>query len=178
MLYISNLYNTVYTKPNKRKMFSKRTNSKRHNAKGYGIKKRTFLIFWFYWNTAGVAYGKQQQKILCVHTIFKAHQFNSVQFSSSVMSDSLWPHGPQHARPPCPSPTPGIYPNSCPSSQWCHPAISSSVVPFSSCPQLLPESGSFPMSQLFARGGQSIGSFSFNISPTNQHPGLISFRMD
>ena len=73
----------------------------------------------------------------------------SVQFSRSVVSDSLWPHELQHARPPCPSPTPGVYSNSCPSSRWCHPAISSSVVPFSSCPQSLPASGSFPMSQLF-----------------------------
>ena len=81
----------------------------------------------------------------------------SVQFSRSVMSDSLWPHKSQHARPPCPSPTPGVHPNSCPSSWWCHPAISSSVVPFSSCPQFLPASESFPMSQFFAWGGQSIG---------------------
>ena len=73
------------------------------------------------------------------------------------MSDSLRPHELQHARPPCPSPTPGVHPNSCPSSRWCHPAISSSVVPFSSCPQSLPASESFPMSQLFAWGGQSIG---------------------
>ena len=79
------------------------------------------------------------------------------QFSHSVMSDSLRPHESQHARPPCPPPTPGVHPNSCPSSQWCHPAISSSVVPFSSCPQSLPASESFPMSQLFAWGGQSIG---------------------
>ena len=80
-----------------------------------------------------------------------------VQFSHSVVSDSLQPHKLQHARPPCPSPAPRIHSNSCPSSQWCHPAISSSVVPFSSCPQSLPESESFPMSQLFAWGGQSIG---------------------
>ena len=75
---------------------------------------------------------------------------SSVQFSRSVMSDSLGPHELQHARPPCPSPTPGVHPDSCPSSQWCHPAISSSVIPFSSCPQSLPASESFPMSQLFA----------------------------
>ena len=80
---------------------------------------------------------------------------SSVQFSHSVMSDSLRPHESQHARPPCP--TPGIYSNSCPLSWWCHPAISSSVVPFSSCPQSLPASGSFPMSQFFAWGGQSTG---------------------
>ena len=73
------------------------------------------------------------------------------------MSDSLWPHELQHARPPCPSPTPGVYSNSHPSSQWCHQAISSSVVPFSSCPESLPASESFPMSQLFAWGGQSTG---------------------
>ena len=102
---------------------------------------------------------------------------SSVQFSCSVMSDSLRPHEPQHARPPCPSPTPGVYPNLCPLSRWCHPTISSSVVPFSSCPQSFPESGSSQMSQLFTSGGQNIG-FSFNNSPTNEHPGLISFRMD
>ena len=94
----------------------------------------------------------------CISTtqviLFTLH---SVQFSRSVVSDSLWPHEPQHARPPCPSPTPGVYPNSCPLNQWCHPAISSSVIPFSSCPQSFPASGSFQMSQLFASGGQSIG---------------------
>ena len=82
-------------------------------------------------------------------------RFSSVQFSHSVVS--LRPHESQHARPPCPSPTPGVHPNSCPSSRWCHPAISSSVVPFSSCPQSLPGSESFPMSQLFPWGGQSTG---------------------
>ena len=81
----------------------------------------------------------------------------SVQFSCSVVSDSLRPHESQHARPPCPSPTPEVHSNSCPLSQWCHPAISSSAVPFSSFPQSLPASESFPMSQLFAWGGQSIG---------------------
>ena len=79
------------------------------------------------------------------------------QFSHSLVSNSLWPHESQHSRPPCPSPTPGVYSNSCPSSWWCPPAISSSVIPFSSCPQSLPASGSFPVSQLFASGGQSIG---------------------
>ena len=81
-------------------------------------------------------------------------QFSSVQFSRSVVSDSGRPHESQHSRPPCPSPAPGVYSDSRPSSQWCHPAISSSVVPFSSCPQSLPESGSFPMSQLFAWRGR------------------------
>ena len=81
----------------------------------------------------------------------------SVQFSRSVVSDSLRPHEPQHARPPCPSPTPGVHSDSGPSSRWCHPAISSSVVPFSCCTRSLPASESFPMSQLFAWGGQSTG---------------------
>jgi len=83
--------------------------------------------------------------------------FSSVQFSCSVVSNSLQPHELQHARPPCPLPTPGIHSNSRPSSRWCHPAISSSVVPFSSCPQSLPASESLPMSQLFAWGGRSTG---------------------
>ena len=92
----------------------------------------------------------------------------SVQFSHSVMSDSLWPYGPQHARPPCPSPTPRVHLNPCPLSRWCHPTISSSVVPFSSCPQSFPASGSFPVSQLFASGGQSIGvSASTSVLPMN-----------
>ena len=82
---------------------------------------------------------------------------HSVQFSQSVMSDSVRPHELQHARPPCPSPTPGVHSDSRPLSQWCRPAISSSVIPFSSCPQSLPASESFPMSQLFAWGGQSTG---------------------
>ena len=84
-------------------------------------------------------------------------QFNSVQFSHSVVSDSLRSHESQHTRPPCPSPTPGVHSNPCPSSRWCHPAISSRVIPFSSCPQSLPASGSFPMNQLFAWGDQSTG---------------------
>ena len=95
------------------------------------------------------------------------------------MSNSLWPLGLQHARPPCPSPTPGVYSNSCPSSRWCHPTISSSVVPFSSCPKSFPASGSFPMSQFFASGGQSIGwSISFSMSTSSENSGLISFTMD
>ena len=101
----------------------------------------------------------------------------SVQFSHSFVSDSLQPHRTQHGRLPCPSPTPGVYPNSCPLNQWCHPTISSSVVPFSSHSQFFPASESFQMSQLFASGGENIGSFSFNISPSNEHPGLISFRI-
>ena len=88
--------------------------------------------------------------------LFWEFQFSSVQFSRSVASDSLQPHESQHTRPPCPSPTPGVCSNSCPSSRWHHPTISSSVVPFSSCPQSLPASGSFPMSQLFTWGGLGI----------------------
>ena len=92
----------------------------------------------------------------------------SVQFSRSVMSDSLRPHESQHTRPPCPSPTPEVHSDSCPLSWWCHPAISSSVFPFSSCPQSLPASGSFPMSPHFAWGGQSIGvSVSTSVPPMN-----------
>ena len=93
------------------------------------------------------------------------------------MSDSLQPHGLQHARDPCPSPTPWVYPNSWPLSQWCHPAISSSVIRFSSRLPSFPASGSFQMSQSFASGGQNTG-FSFSINPSNESSGLISFRMD
>ena len=93
---------------------------------------------------------------------------DSVQFSCSVVSDSLRPHAPQHARPTCPSPTPRAHPNPYPSSWWCHPTISSSVVPFSSCPQSFPASGSFPMSQFLISGGQNIGvSASASVLPMN-----------
>ena len=95
----------------------------------------------------------------------------SVQFSRSVMSDSLQPHESQHARPPCPSPTPRVHSDSRPSSQWCHPAISSSVVPFSSCPQSLPASESVPMSQLFAWGGQSTGVLALASFPPKKSQG-------
>ena len=114
--------------------------------------------------------------ILCYW--YLPYWLTSVQFSRSVVSNSLQPHELQHARPPCPSPTPRVCSNSCPSSWWRHPAISSSVIPFSSCPQSLPASGSFPMSQLYAWGSQSIGSFSFSISPFTEYSGLTSFRMD
>ena len=91
-----------------------------------------------------------------------------VRFSCSVMSDSLWPHELQHTRPPCPSPTPGVYPNSCPLSQWCYPMISSSVISFSSCLQSFPALGSFQLSQLFTSGGQNIGvSASASVLPMN-----------
>ena len=92
--------------------------------------------------------------VLCLLSTY--YFFRKFQFSS-VVSNSLQPHGLQHTRPPCPSPTPGVYSNSCPSSRWCRPTISSSVVPFSSCFQSFPASGSFPMSRFFVSGGQSIG---------------------
>ena len=96
--------------------------------------------------------------------------FSSVQFTHSVVSESLWPHESQHARPLCPSPTPAVHSDSCPLSQWCHPAISSSVIPFSSWPQSLPASESFPMSQLFAWGGQSTGVSAFaSFLPKKSH---------
>ena len=103
---------------------------------------------------------------------------SSVQFSRSVMSNSLRSHEPQHTRPLGSSPTPWVHPNPCQSSRWCHPTISSSVVPFSSCPQSFPASGSLPMSQLFSSGGQSIGVSASTLVPSNEHPGLISFRMN
>ena len=104
-----------------------------------------------------IIYGSMQFPPARTSTRPTMVQFSSVQFSHSVVFDSLQPHESQHARPPCPSPTPGVHSDSRPSSQWCHPAISSSVVPFSSCPQSVPASESFPVSQLFAWGGQSTG---------------------
>ena len=101
----------------------------------------------------------------------------SHQFSRSVISDFLWPCGLQHAKFPCPSPTPGACSNSCPLSRWCHPTISSSVVPFSSRLQSFPASGSFPRSQFFASGDQSIG-VSALTCPSNEYSGPISFKMD
>ena len=103
-----------------------------------------------------------------LHLTWFYFQFSSVHFSRSVMSNSLRPHESQHARPPCPSLTPGIHSDSRPSSQWCHPAISSSVIPFFSCLQSFSASGSFQMSQLFASGGQSVGvSVSTSVLPMN-----------
>ena len=112
-------------------------------------------------------------------------QFSSVQFSRSIVSDSLLPHGLQHPSPPCPSPNPGAYSNSCPLSWWCHPTISSSVTPFSSCPQSFPESESFPVSRLFTSGGQSTGASALaSVLPMNIQdwfplglPGLISLML-
>ena len=105
-----------------------------------------------------------------IHTYFTTIVFSSFQFSHSAMFDSLGLHELQHTRPPCPSPAPRVHPNPCPLSRWCHPAISSSVTLFSSCPQSFPASGSFPMSQLFASGGQSIGvSASTSVFPILVH---------
>ena len=101
----------------------------------------------------------------------------SDQFSCPVMYDSLQPREPQHARPPCPSPTPGVHSNSCPLSRWCHPAISSSVVPFSSCSQSLPASV-FSSESILRMRWPKYWSFSFSIIPSKAHPGLISFRRD
>ena len=104
----------------------------------------------------------------CCTAKWNSYTHTSAQFSRSVMSDSLWPHGLQHARPHCPSLTPGVYSNSCPLSGWCHPTISSSIVPFSSHLQSFPASGSFPMNKLFTSGGQSIGvSASVSVFPMN-----------
>ena len=103
---------------------------------------------------------------------FIIYLYVSDQFSHSVVSDSWWPHGLQRTRPPCPSPTPGLYSNPCPLSQWCHPTTSSSVVPFSFHLQSFPASGSFqPVHQM-----AKYWSFSFNVSPSNEYSGLISFR--
>ena len=99
-------------------------------------------------------------------------------FIRSVVTNFLQPHKLQHTGVPCPSLSPGVCSNSCPLSQWRHPTISSSVAPFSSCSQSFPASGSFPMSRFFASCGQSVGSFSFCISPSNEYSGLISFRID
>ena len=128
--------------------------------------RNLFLIIYIYTHTVC-----RKEIIRLWSSILKEVQWkalSSVQFNRSVPSDSLQPHESQHARPPCPSPTPGAHPNPCPSSWWCHPAISSSIIPFSSCPQSLPDSGSFLMSQLFAWGSQNIGvSASASVLPMN-----------
>ena len=105
-------------------------------------------------------------------------QFSRVQFSCSVVSDSLQPHEMQHSRPPCPSPSPRVHPNPCPLIRWCHPTISSSIVPFSFCLQSSPASGSFQNESALCIRCPKYWSFSFNFSPSNEYPGLISFRMD
>ena len=112
------------------------------------------------------------------HTHLNIYIYDSVQFSHSVVSNSLRPHESPHARPPCPSPAPKVYSNSCLSSRWCHPAISSSVVPFSSCPQIPPSIRIFSNESTLCMRWPKYWSFSFSISPSNELPGLISFRMD
>ena len=115
-----------------------------------------------------VVWYEVEKKDIELSVYYDSVQFSSVQFSRSVVFNSLWPHESQHTRPPCPSPTPGVHSDSRSSSQWCHPAISSSVVPFSSCPQSLPASESFPVSQPFTWGGQSTGvSASASVLPMN-----------
>ena len=115
------------------------------------------ISVWFFgkWHPASISL-KLKRHQSCLKEKIAPMWESLVQFSCSVLSNSLWPLGLQHTRPPCPSPTPRVYSNSCPLSLWCHPTISSSVVPFSSHPQSLPASGSFPMSQFFTSGGQSI----------------------
>ena len=119
------------------------------------------------WNNGLVPSWERSTSKLCIVTLL-IYLICRIQFSCSVVSDSLQPHEPQHARPPCPSPTPGVHPNPCPLSQWCHPTILSSIVPFSSCPQSFPASGSFQMSQFFTSCGQSIGASALaSILPLN-----------
>ena len=133
------------------------------------------VCFWLRWGFSDRIAGFQSPwtvELICiiirVLISFSLEDKLVSQFSHSVISDSLRPHETQHARPPCPSPTPGVHPNPCPLSQWGHPTISFSVIPFSSCSQSFPASGSFQLSQLFASGGQSIGvSASTSVLPMN-----------
>ena len=134
----------------------------------HGFHFTTLLLFTWPCGPAREAMKCLESKSLARRKSIFSIKFCSIQFSCLVMSDTLWSHGPRHNRPPCPSPNPRVYSNSCPSSRWCHPTISSSDVPFSSCPQSFPASGSFPVSQLFASGGQSIGvSASSSVLPMN-----------
>ena len=122
--------------------------------------------------------GVDRKKCSLLHAhilILGINWISSVQFNHSVVSNSLQPHESQHARPPCQSPSPGVHSNSCPSSQWCHPAISSSVVPFSSCPQSLPASEFFPMSQLFAWGGQGVSALASFLPKKSQGWSLLGW---
>ena len=130
-------------------------------------------VSWLYFLQSQAKFSISHSHFCCRLPFWSLHSIvcisdSSVQFSCSVMCDALWPHELQHARLPCPSQTPEVYSNPCPSSWWCHPSISPSVVPFSSFPQSLPASGSFPVSQLFTWGGQSTGvSASASVLPMN-----------
>ena len=133
------------------------------------------------WDSSVNCLGHMRKKLPLVLKVLPAEGSSPgdimVQFSCSVVSSSLRPYELQHARPPCPSPAPGVHSNPCPSSWWCYLAISFSVIPFSSCPQSFPALGSFPMNQLYMRWPK-YWSFSFSISPSSEYSGLISFRMD
>ena len=124
----------------------------------------TVLVLPFLWHRLSISFKCLG---LIIITFMVSITDTSVQFSCSVMSNSLRPHKSQHVRPPCPSPTPGVHLDPRPSSQWCHPAISSSVIPFSSCPQSLPASESFPMNQLFAWGGQTVYNYNSELKKTS-----------
>ena len=132
-----------------------------------------------FWLWKRISLGKYTLKYLGIksYDVCNLHSSSSVRFSRSVVSDSLQPHEWQHARPPCPSPTPGVYPNSCPLSWWCHPTISPSVVPSPPAPNPSQHQGLFQESALHMRRPK-YWCFSFNISPSYEHPGLISFRLD
>ena len=167
------------------------TNPFRSPEKGLTVGSRDHLLYSDCVPSKSICGNPNPQEMVLVHETFGrwlGHEWDSclynggmrnlpscsVQFSRSVVSGSLQPHELQHARPSCPSPTPRVHPNSCPLSRWCHPAISSSVVPFSSCPQSLLASGSFPMSQLFAWSGQSIGvSALASVLPMNTQTDLL-----
>ena len=135
-------------------------------AEVHGVtRSQTWLSDWMNLSTFYILYETYFGTIITNNHVLMGH-FSSVQSLSCV--DSLWPHEPHHARTPSPSPTPGVHPNPCPLNWWCHPTILSSVIPFSSCPQSFPASGSFQMSQLFTSGGQSIGvSASTSVLPVN-----------
>ena len=138
-----------------------------------------YSVLYLKWITNNDLLYSTENSAQCSVEVWREGEFGgeSVQFSHSVMSDSFRPHGLQHTRPPCPSPTPRVYSNSCPLSRGCYPTISSSVVPFSSCLQSFPASESTNESALRIRWPK-YWSFSFNINPSNEHSGLISFRME
>ena len=138
-----------------------------------------YSVRYLKWITNNDLLYSTENSAQCSVEVWREGEFGeeSVQFSHSVMSDSFRPHGLQHTRPPCPSPTPRVYSNSCPLSRGCYPTISSSVVPFSSCLQSFPASESTNESALRIRWPK-YWSFSFNINPSNEHSGLISFRME